>query len=348
LQALIQIKLEKITNEFIEHANTAITNANKVVILTHKNPDGDALGSGLAMWHFFKSLQKEVTFLVPNQLPTNLFWMPGMAEILVYEENKEKGKLTIASSDLLVMVDFNHHSRLSEAGNHVMNHKAPKILIDHHPNPEPIADLIYSRVSSSSTAEMVFEFIQKTRGEEYISRAIADCLFVGIMTDTGSFSYNSSEPHTYEVVGKLLSKGVNKDELTDKVYNNFSEHRLRLMGYAVNQRMVVLPEFQTAYIYLTKKDLEDYKHEPGDTEGFVNYPLSIRNIVFTAIFIEKDNYTKCSFRSKGNFPANLVSMNHFNGGGHKNAAGGESKMSIQESMEKFESILPLYKHLLIQ
>jgi phosphoesterase RecJ-like protein len=340
--------LKKITDEFIAQAHTIITKATHVVVLTHKNPDGDALGSGLAMWHLFKSLQKNVTFIVPNQLPTNLMWMPGIDEVLVYEEHKEKGKEIISNSELIVMVDFNHHSRLSEVGNHIVSHKAPKILIDHHPHPEPIADLLYSRVSSSSTAEMIFEFIQKVFGENLVTKEIADCLFVGIMTDTGSFSYNSSEPLTFEIVGKLLQKGVNKDELTDKVYNNFSENRLRMLGYTVNQRMIVLPEFQTAYIYLTKKDLEDYKHEPGDTEGFVNYPLSIRNIVFTAIFIEKDNYTKCSFRSKGNFPANLVSKEHFNGGGHMNAAGGECKMSIQDSLAKFESVLPLYKHFLNQ
>ncbi|MCK9207242.1 MAG: bifunctional oligoribonuclease/PAP phosphatase NrnA [Salinivirgaceae bacterium] len=335
--------MEKITDEFISGARQAIHEAHKVVILTHKNPDGDALGSGLAFFHFFKNLGKEVTFIAPNQLPVYLLWMPGISDVLVYETRKDQGKEIIRAAELLVMVDFNHRSRLSEVGDVVIPHKVPKILIDHHPYPEDIATFIYSRVSSSSTAEMVFEFIEKLFGEDAVTKSVAECLYVGIMTDTGSFSYNSSEPLTFAIVGKLLKKGVDKDSITDKVYNNFSEHRLRLLGHSMNGRMRVVPEYQTAYIFLTKKDLDDYHHEPGDTEGFVNFPLSIRGVVFSAIFIEKEGYTKCSFRSKGSFPANLVAKEHFGGGGHINAAGGECKMPLEESLKKFESILPQYK-----
>jgi phosphoesterase RecJ-like protein len=335
--------LEKITQEFIQAALSAITQAKSITIVSHKNPDGDAVGSGLGLFHFFKQLGKNVHFMVPNQLPVYLNWMDGYNEIINYEADKVRGREIIKASDVLMMVDFNHRSRLSEAGDHIIPLKATKILIDHHPYPEAIADYMYSRTSSSSTAEMVFEFIQKVFGEKYISKSVAECLFVGIMTDTGSFSYNSSEPLTFEVVGRLLKKGVNKDYITDKVYDNYSESRLRLLGHAVNQRMVVFPDAQAAYIYLTKKDMEDYHFEPGDTEGFVNYPLSIRGVVFSAIFIEKDDYTKCSFRSKGTFPANLVAQEHFNGGGHMNAAGGEAKSSLPDALTRFEQVLPLYK-----
>lgn len=335
--------METITQDFIKESAAAIQLAKNITILSHKNPDGDAIGSGLALYHFFKKLGKNAHFVVPNQLPVYLNWMEGYADIVTYETHKEEGRNIIKASDVLVMVDFNHRSRLSETGDYVIPLKVPKILIDHHPHPEEIADYIYSRTSSSSTAEMVFEFIQQIFGEQHINKTIAECLFVGIMTDTGSFSYNSSEPLTFEVVGQLLKQGVNKDYITDKVYNNFSEYRLRLLGHAVNQRMVVIPELQAAYIYLTKQDMLDYHFEPGDTEGFVNYPLSIRGVVFSAIFIEKDDYTKCSFRSKGTFPANLVAREHFNGGGHVNAAGGEAKSSLPKAIKQFEGVLLQYK-----
>jgi phosphoesterase RecJ-like protein len=335
--------LEQISKEFIEKAKAFINAAENIVVVSHKNPDGDALGSGLAMYHFLKSVNKNATLIVPNNLPAFLNWMPGIENIVVYENNKELGAELIKQAHLIIMVDFNHRSRLSEMGDKIIPQHVPKIMIDHHPYPENIADLIYSRVSSSSTAEMVYEFIDALYGKSIITKQAAECLFLGIMTDTGSFSYNCSLPFTFEVAGNLLALGVNKDEITDKVYSNYSENRLRLLGYAINSKLTVIPEFGSAYISLTKSDLDEFKYEIGDTEGFVNYPLSIKGVVFTAIFIEKDNYTKCSFRSKGKFPANLVSMDHFGGGGHINAAGGEFKGTLTEAIAKFESVLPQYK-----
>ncbi len=335
--------MEKITQEFSTKAKSFIKKADNIVIVAHKNPDGDALGAGLAMYHFFKSINKTVTFVVPNQLPIYLNWMPAIDKVIVYESNKKLGAEIVKAANLVVMVDFSSISRLSEVGSVIVPLKVPKILIDHHPNPENIADLTYSRTTASSTAEMIYEFIDNLYGKQAIDINMANCLFVGIMTDTGCFNYNSSLPFTFEVVGNLLATGVNKDIIIDKVYNNYSEHRLRLLGHAINSNIKVMPEYGAAYIYLTKNDLTNYNFEPGDTEGFVNYPLSIKGIVFTAIFIEKDNYTKCSFRSKGNFPANLVAKEHFGGGGHINAAGGENKASIKETIAKFESILPNYK-----
>ena len=335
--------MKNISLEFVEKARVEITKAENIVIVVHKNPDGDALGSGLAMYHFLKSIDKKVTFVVPNQLPVYLNWMPGYDSIVVYENQKELGLEVINSANLIVMLDFNHSSRLSEMGDKIIPLNISKILIDHHPYPEDIAEITYSRVSSSSTAEMVFEFIDAAFGYGVISKNIAECLFLGIMTDTGSFSYNSSNPYTFEVVGKLLAKEIDKNYIADKVYNNYSEHRLRLLGFAISTKMKVFPEYGAAYISLTEKELEEHHFMTGDTEGFVNYPLSIKGIVFTAIFIEKDNYTKCSFRSKGSFPANLVAKEHFSGGGHANAAGGENRASITDTIAKFESILPQYQ-----
>jgi phosphoesterase RecJ-like protein len=269
--------------------------------------------------------------------------MPGIDDVVVYETHKQLGSDLIQSANMVVMVDFNHRSRLSEMGDKIIPLKVPKLMIDHHPYPENIADLIYSRTSASSTAEMVYEFADALYGKSIITKSAAECLFLGIMTDTGSFSYNSSAPITFKVVSELLALGVNKDEITDKVYSNYSEHRLRLLGHAINTKMVVIPEYGAAYISLNQKELEEFHFEPGDTEGFVNYPLTIKGVALTAIFIEKDSYTKCSFRSKGSFPANKIAKNHFGGGGHINAAGGEYKGSLTETIEKYESVLPNYK-----
>lgn len=338
----MSIILNSLNKVFTDTALKYISNAKNIVIVSHKNPDGDAIGSGLALMHFFKDLNKKAVFIVPNQLPLYLNWMHGFDEIIVYEHQKDLGKTTTKNADLIVMLDFNHRSRLSEMGDFLLKYEVPKILIDHHPDPEQLADIIYSRVSASSTAEMVYEFITQTFINHTVNKITAECLFVGIMTDTGSFSYNSSNPETFNIVGQLLDKGIDKDNITDKVYNNYSESRLRFLGHAVNTKMKVIPEYQAAYIYLSKDDLQNYHFQPGDTEGFVNYPLSIRNVIFSAIFIEKDEITKCSFRSKGNFPANQVAGDHFHGGGHINAAGGESKLGLSETIHKFEQILPLY------
>jgi len=340
--------LEQLTKEFSELASQLVEQKDNIVILTHKNPDGDAIGSGLALYHYFKEKGKSVVFIVPNQLPTYLMWMPGIHEVKVFETNPAEGTAQIENAALLFMVDFNHQSRLSDVAVPVIKSKAPKILIDHHPDPQDLADLIYSRTSASSTGEMVYEFLEMISGKTIFSKPVAESLYVGIMTDTGSFSYNSSEPLTFKVVENLLKSGIDKDAITDKVYNNFSEHRLRFLGYALNQGMRVKQEYGTAYLIITKADMEKYHYEQGDTEGFVNFPLSVRGIEFSAIFIEKDHVTKCSFRSKGNFPANLVASEHFKGGGHMNAAGGELPISLADAVAKFEEVLPMYQKYLNQ
>ncbi len=336
----------QISEDFVKKAGEYLKSAKNILLLSHKNPDGDALGSGLALYQYFAEKKINVNFILPNQLPDYLNWMPNVQKVLTYTSNKDQALKVIKEADLVIMVDFNHRSRLDKMGEAVLESNAPKIMIDHHPYPEDISDILYSRVSSSSTAEMVFEFITAINNGNKLSKEIAECLFLGIVTDTGSFSYNSSNPFTFEVVSELLKSGIDKDFVIDKVYNNHSHSRLRLLGFSLNDNMTVLPELATAYIHLSQADLEKFNFEPGDTEGFVNYPLSIKGIVFSAIFIEKDGFTKCSFRSKGTFPANKVSGDHFNGGGHLNAAGGESKSSLKDTIEKFERVLPDYTNFL--
>lgn len=338
--------MKHIPEDFIQATKAFLSSAKNILILSHKNPDGDAMGSGLALLQYFKEKNIEANYVLPNQPPAYLNWMPNAASIVNYSIDKEKAEAIVKQADLIFMLDFNHRSRLGELAEIVLASTSPKVMIDHHPYPEQIVDQMYNRTSASSTAEMVFEFITSHEHSDELSKSIAECLFVGIMTDTGNLSYNSSQPLTFEVVGNLLKSGIDKDNIIDRVYNNYSQHRLRLLGHSVNTKLKVLPEYQAAYIYLSRQDLEDYKFEQGDTEGFVNYPLSIKGIVFSAIFIEKDGFTKCSFRSKGTFPANKVSSDNFRGGGHLNAAGGEFKGSLKKATELFEQVLPNYKQYL--
>lgn len=335
--------LEQITPEFIRQVTEWIDKAGNIIILSHKNPDGDAIGSGLGLYNYLTEAGKNATFIIPDQIPQYLSWMPGFEKIVVQKSQPAQAAELVEHADLIFFADFNHPSRLSDLRPSVIQKEVPKVLIDHHPNPEPIADLTYSRVSASSTSEMMYELITALTQNPVVSEHTASCLFTGIMTDTGCFNYNSSQAQTFRIIAHLLQSGIQKDDIVDKVYSNFSESRLRLLGHSLSQKMVILPQFQTAYIWLTKAELDEYKHQQGDTEGLVNYPLSIKGVVFSAIFIEKDNLTKCSFRSKGTFPANLVASEHFNGGGHLNAAGGERFLPLKETLQLFEKILPFYK-----
>jgi bifunctional oligoribonuclease and PAP phosphatase NrnA len=217
-----------------------------------------------------------------------------------------------------------------------------RILIDHHPNPSDFADIIISDTLASSTAELVLRFIELAGEPGLIDNVIATCLYAGIMSDTGSFNYNSSQPETYRVLAELLKRGIDKDFIYSMVYDNYSENRMRLLGYCLLEKMVVLPEHKTAYISLSLKEKKQYNYLRGDAEGFVNYPLSIRGIVFVAFFMENDDHVKLSFRSKGGFDTNKFAQENFDGGGHINASGGESKLSLPEAINKFVSLLPHY------
>ncbi len=338
-----------ITDTFTTEAKKYIKSAKNILIFSHKNPDGDAIGSGLALYHFFKDRGVNVNFILPNEMPSFLSWLPSADDILTYTSDKEKVIKYITETDLIFMLDFNQFSRIDCIEEEVKTADVPKIMIDHHPNPYEMYTINYTRTSSSSTAEMMYEFITSIGDENAITKPIAECLFVGIMTDTGCFNYNSSNPFTFRVVAELLSKDIDKGDIINKVYNNYSESRLRLLGLSLNNKMRFMPEYNTAYIYLTRKDLSRYNFQQGDTEGFVNYPLSIKGCVFAVSFFEKDGYTKCSFRSIGNFPANIMAKEYFNGGGHMNAAGGEFKGSVYDAVKRFEELLPdyyeEYKHL---
>ncbi len=320
-----------------------VTQANQIVIIPHENPDGDAIGSALALWHLLKSINKKAQVISPNNFPAFLKWMPGANGITMASRNKHKAMREIANADLIICVDFNDLTRMSVLAPVLSETTAPVVIIDHHPNPKANSKLLIHSINASSTAEIVFETIEKSDFGSEVNLSMAECLYAGIMTDTGSFNYNSSNANTFRVVSKLLKTGIDKDAIYDRVYNNFSSHRMRLLGYALNEKMTVLDDCKTAYISLSLSDLAKYNYVTGDTEGFVNYPLSVSGVRVSAIFIERENHIKISFRSKGSFPVNSFASKHFFGGGHRNAAGGEFHGTLQEALGHFENLLKNYK-----
>lgn len=311
----------------------------KILLICHINPDGDAVGSQLALYHFFKSKGHDVEMLSPNNLQEFLKWMPGADNIYVFIRERKKCIKLISEARLLIMLDFNQSNRLGEAEKYVAESDAKKVLIDHHLEPQNFTDLIISDPAQCSTAEIIFEIVSQMNGRSFHNIQFAESVYVGIITDTGNFEHGTYTGRTLRIVADLLDMGIDKDKIYNQVYNNFSVDRMRLMGFALSQRMIVLPEYKSAYIYLTKADLNNFNHSKGDTEGFVNLPLSIKNIFFSTLFIEKDNFVKLSFRSKGKFPVNEFAMRYFSGGGHLNASGGEYYDTLENTIEYFKKIL---------
>ena len=323
-----------------------IDSTNRIVITSHKNPDGDAVGSGLALYNYLTAKGKDAKFILPDLMPQNLKWMPGVDTIVTCKTQTEDADRIIADSELLIMADVNSPTRMGDAVKSFDASAAKCILIDHHPFPEIRTDVAYSRPEASSTSELVYELLTELEGNDVLDTTVATCIFTGIMTDTGCFNYNSSSPNVFRIIANLLESGINKDAIIDHIFNHFSETRLRLLGFSLHKKMKVLPKYQTAYIWLTKKELEDFNNQQGDTEGLVNYPLTIDGINFSALFTEKDGLTKCSFRSRGSFPANKVAAERFSGGGHLNAAGGEFHKTIGKTIYYFEKVLPEYEQFL--
>jgi phosphoesterase RecJ-like protein len=329
------IDLSKYTKEL----SKLFSSSENILIICHINPDGDSVGAQLALYHYLKANGKNVSLMAPNNLQEFLKWMDGADQINIYIKDRKKCRILIDKADLIVMLDFNQPNRLGEAEEPVMASKAKKIIIDHHLDPVNFANLIITDAGKCSTSELVHELVCNINGKAFMNRSYAESLYVGIITDTGNFEHGAYSSKTFRIVADLLDTGIVKERIINLIYNNFSSDRLRLQGFALNQRMVVLPELKTAYIYLSKNDLKEYNHVKGDTEGFVNMPLSIKGINFSALFIEKDNFIKISFRSKGQFPSNEFASLYFSGGGHLNASGGEYTDTLDNTIIYFVKLL---------
>lgn len=305
-----------------------------ILITSHLNPDGDAIGSSLALYHFFKNLGYEATIVMPNDFPSFLKWLEGSDSILIYDNSPARANRVIEKAKIIFSLDYNGYGRIGEIGSRLLHSEAIKILIDHHPEPDNIFDYIISTVNTSSTAELIYGFIVEWNGKQSVSRIIAEALYTGIMTDTGSFSYNCNFSRTYEIVAHLIRTGIDGERIHRLIYDTFSEHRMRLLGYCLSEKLTVVHDLNLAYISLTKQELQRFNYQIGDSEGVVNYALSISRIQIAVLLIEREGYIRLSFRSKGDFAVNRIAREHFEGGGHRNAAGGNSYMPMDETLKK--------------
>lgn len=320
-----------------------IKNSNNIVITTHLSPDGDALGSSLALYHFLKNNEKNVSVIVPNSFPYFLEWMEGADQIINYEFKSKTADRLIENADLIFSLDYNIPKRIGRMAESFISSHAAKILIDHHLLPGDCFDVIISYPQISSTSELIFRTLYQAGEFEAITRTIAECIYCGMMTDTGGFTFNSNNPEIYEIISLLLQKGIDKDVIYSRVFHNYNEERFRLLGYTLSQRMKTYPELHTALIWLSLEDQKQFVFSKGDTEGFVNYPLNIQGIVFSVFIREDENLIKISFRSQGSFPSNEFAASFFNGGGHLNASGGEFHGTMQEAITLFEEGLLQYR-----
>lgn len=361
------IRVESMITNWIDEntlaeARQMIAGAHRVVILTHMAPDGDAMGSSLGLKAWLEEQGKEVAVAVPSAYPDFLGWMPGANEIMVFDVNCKDAVVTrireaIAAAELVICSDFNDPKRIGAVGEMLMEERAaradkgaklPILLIDHHLNPSDVADVLLSFPQSPSASEIVYRLIRQLGGT--LSLQAATCLYTGMMTDTGNFAFNSNHPEMYEIVGDLVRIGVDKDKVYDHVFNAYSAHRMRLMGYCLYHKMEIYPEHHVAFIYLTRRELARFQFQSGDAEGLVNLPMQIKDVYYSCFMREDKVYpseqsrangskvkVKISMRSKGDRPVNQFCHEVFNGGGHKNASGGEYYGPLAEAVQLFKA-----------
>ena len=329
--------------KYTKELKKLIDEADHILLICHINPDGDAVGAMLALRRWIKSRGRDAAMISPNALQKFLLWMNDVDKIVDFHHNPDEGTALINNADLIIMVDFNSSSRMGKAEQLVISSGARKVMIDHHPDPAPLADLIISDVSRSSTSELVYFLVNGMEGCEFNDSEFITAVYVGIITDTGNFEHGYYTGDTMRTVGHLLDMGVDKENVYNHIFSNFSADRIRLKGFALHSRMVVHPDLHTAYIWLTKEDLDRFHYVKGDTEGFANVLLTMNGIVLSVLFVERTGFVKMSLRSKGSFNANDLSRQCFNGGGHRNAAGGEMKGTIHEVVNHFENTLPSFR-----
>lgn len=318
-----------------------------IVITTHHKPDADALGSSLGLYNYLILKGLNPVVVSPTDYGEFLKWMPNEQTVVNFEAEHDKAAGLVANADLIFCLDFNALKRINKLGELVAASSAKKVMIDHHLEPENFAVYQLHNAQRSSTCELVFEMIEIFGDEDLVTEDIANCLYAGIMTDTASFKHGSTYPSTHKVAAKLLAKGAKPNLVYEHIYDNFSFDRMRFIGYCLNEKMQLLKEYNTALMCITAEELARFNSITGDTEGLVNYGLAIRGIKFSVLIVDRTEACKMSFRSKGNFPANEFARKYFSGGGHFNAAGGESKETLEITEAKFKEALKEYKHLLI-
>ncbi len=341
-------KMSVFEKKKIQQVADILKDVHKIAIVSHFNPDGDAVGSSLALYHYFKNAGYEVTSILPNPFPGFLAWMPLSNEIIVAEKARKKAREALKTADLVFVVDMNAPHRCGNILEDVLaKSPAHKILIDHHILPDFDCDVMFSTPKTTSTCELVYQFLDRLSGkEDPFTHEIASCIYVGMITDTGSLSYACNYPSTYKIISKLMKKGIDGEQIHRNVYDNYEESRFKLLGLCLNQRLTLLRNLSTSYMFLDLKDLKKNGYKAGDTEGFVNYGLSLHGIQFTAFFVEREDRIRVSFRSKGSFDVSHFARTHFNGGGHKNASAAFFYGTLEESIEHFKKAVKQYADVL--
>ncbi|MBG6061165.1 phosphoesterase RecJ-like protein [Flavobacterium sp. CG_9.1] len=324
----------------IEAIQLLLATPKKIAIIPHRGPDGDAMGSTLGLYHFLLKNKHHPVVVSPNEFPDFLAWMPGSETVKIFEKDKQNCTKILEDAELIFTLDFNALHRTGEMEHVLAKLKAPFVMIDHHQKPDDYAIVTYSDTSFGSTCEMLYNFILFLGKKQDIDKTIGTCIYTGILTDSGSFRFPKTTGTTHRIVAELIDLGVENTEIPSLLFDNSSYGRLQILGRAL-QNMIILPEHKTAYTTLTQEELNSFDYVKGDTEGIVNYGLSIKGILFTAIFIEnkEEKIIKISFRSQGDFDVNQFARDYFNGGGHRNAAGGKSSDTMEETKKKFEDLI---------
>ena len=334
--------------QFFKTLDEVLKTPKRIAVISHVNPDGDAIGSSLAFSQLLRKLGHDVEVMVSNDFPEFLAWMPGASNIHIYDKDADACNQILDRADFVVMLDFNHLSRAGLIQDKLKSLEIKKILIDHHRDPnleEFVCALSDTQVSSTSelVAETVLHF-----GEQYLDESIATNILVGIVTDTGSFAHSMFHPQTFTICAKMVEWSASYNQIHQLVYDTFSEDRLRLLGYAISNKMEVLDEYATAIISLNKEELAQFHYQIGDTEGIVNYPLSMKKMVMSVLVTERQGVIRLSFRSKGSFSVHELAQKYFNGGGHTNAAGGTLSCSMEDALKLLHQVLPEYQEMLVQ
>ena len=326
-----------ISKNGIEALKTILAEPRKIAILSHTNPDGDALGSSLALADALRSAGHSVNCIVPNRFPYYLKWIPDSENIIVHSLGTEqRAERAISEAEVIICADMSAVSRLEKLSEIIkQNTTAKRVLVDHHLNPEQAFDVMFSHPESSSTALVMYYIIVEMFGREAITKSVAEQLYVGIMTDTGNFAFSFLTPELFRVVAELAETGIDIPTLYNNVYNSFTEGRARLFGYVVNRKMKTLLQGKVAYLSLTEEEMRKFWFQQGDSEGFVNYPLTIKKMKMSAMFSEQQDFIRISFRSRGNVDVNEFARRYFNGGGHMNAAGGKSFDSMEQTIQRY-------------
>lgn len=327
----------------IAKVTQALSLPRKIAIVTHYKPDGDAMGSSLALYDFLKNKGHDVVVVSPSDYPDFLKWMPGDEAVINFEFTPSKAQELLTNAELIFILDFNDERRVEKMEELLRATKGFKIMIDHHLHPTDFCDVTFSFSAASSTCELIYRFAKAIDNAYTPTLAFAENIYTGIMTDTGSFRFSSTTGDVHNIIADLLNAGVIPNKIHEAIYDNFSANRTHFLGFCLKDKLTVLEDYNVAYIVVSKKELYQYKHQTGDTEGIVNYALGIKGMRMAAFFCEHENIIKISFRSKDDFSVRELAALHFSGGGHQNAAGGKSLISLDETITKFLALLPFYK-----